>query len=276
LTATLRLRRIETTYFRQRAVVVHDLAELLAAFDEYDTRYPYSVAWIDPLATGAALGQGVLTLGDHAALEDLPERLRRDPRRVSASSPWTVPFELPELALNPLTLRALNLVIHQVQARGSAIAHYEKFFYPLDAVGEWNRGYGHRGFTQYQFVVPLADGYARMRTILERIAGSGLLPFLNVLKKLGPEEGILSFPFEGYTFAIDFPIQPGLGELLASLDEMVIDAGGRIYLGKDAFTSAGALERMYPKLGQWREVKARWDPDGVFVSHLSRRVGLTA
>jgi decaprenylphospho-beta-D-ribofuranose 2-oxidase len=169
----------------------------------------------------------------------------------------------------------LNLVIHQVQARGAAIAHYEKFFYPLDAIGEWNRGYGRRGFTQYQFVVPLEDGGRRMRPILDRIAGSGLLPFLNVLKKFGPEQGLLSFPREGYTFAIDFPIQPGLAELLAELDEMVIDVEGRVYLGKDAFTTPAALERMYPKLPLWNAIKTKLDPDGIFNSQLSRRVGLT-
>ncbi|PIE17760.1 MAG: FAD-linked oxidase [Proteobacteria bacterium] len=275
LTATIRLRRVETTFFQQEAIEVGDLDELLAAFDEVDARFPYSVAWIDPLATGDRQGRGVLTVGDHASLDDLPPRKRGKPLRVSPPSPVVVPFELPELALNPLTLRLLNLVIHQVQARGAAIAHYEKFFYPLDAIGEWKRGYGRRGFTQYQFVVPLEDGAARMRPILDRIAGSGLLPFLNVLKKLGPEQGMLSFPREGYTFAIDFPIQPGLAELLGELDEMVIAAEGRVYLGKDAFTTPEALERMYPKLGQWRAIKAKYDPDDVFASHLSRRVGLT-
>lgn len=276
LTATLRLRRIETTYFRQEAVVVRNLEELLAAFEEYDARFPYSVAWIDPLATGSDLGRGVLTAGDHASLEDLPPKLRRAPRRLSAPSPLTVPFDLPELALNPLTLRILNAVLSQVQARGGAVAHYEKFFYPLDAVGSWNRGYGARGFTQYQFAIPLENGPARMRAILERIASSGNLPFLNVLKKFGRQgQGLLSFPFEGYTFAIDFPVGPGLPELLAELDDRVVDAGGRVYLGKDAFLRRGMLEKMYPRLDEWREVKAKYDPKCVFRSHLSERVGLT-
>lgn len=277
LTATLRLRRIETTWFRQEAIVVDDLDALVGAFEENDARYPYSVAWIDPLATGARLGRGVLTVGDHARADDLPPRLRRDPLRVGGGALASVPLELPNAALNPLTLRALNVVIGQVQAQGGALAHYEKFFYPLDAIGEWNRGYGRRGFTQYQFVIPLEDGPRRMRAILERIAKSGELPFLNVLKRFGAEgPPPLSFPFEGYTFAIDFPITPTLGALCRALDAMVIDAGGRVYLGKDAFLDAASLPRMYPRLDAWREVKARVDPDTVFRSHLSDRVGLTA
>lgn len=273
--ATLKLRRIETTYFKQRALVVHSLEDMLAAFEEADASYPYSVAWLDPLATGDHLGKGVLTMGDHAAIEDLPKGIENQPLKVSPPPLFNLPVEMPNFALNPLTLRMLNLVIGQVQARGAAIAHYEKFFYPLDAIGEWNKGYGARGFTQYQFVVPLDDGERRLRPILEKIAQSGQLPFLNVLKKLGKEEGMLSFPFDGYTFAIDFPIAEGLPELLKELDAMVLDAQGRIYLGKDAFLGKNQLEKMYPKLGQWRDIKAAVDPDNRFASEQSRRVGLT-
>lgn len=274
LRATIALRRIETTYFHQRAIVVKNLRELLDAFEEHDAQYPYSVAWVDPLAMGEKLGRGVLTIGDHAKLDDLPRSARRDPLRVSPPPFVTVPFELPNLALNPLTLRILNVVLGQVQAQGGALAHYEKFFYPLDMIGLWNRGYGARGFTQYQFVIPLEDGYARLRAILQRIATSGLLPFLNVLKKFGEADGMLSFPMRGYTFAIDFPISSALPGLLAELDEMVIDAGGRVYLGKDAFVTPAALHKMYGQLDRWKEIKARVDPERVFTSNLARRVGL--
>lgn len=276
LRATLRLRPVETTYFRQRAIVVRDLDEMLAAIAENDAKFPYSVAWIDPLATGRDLGRGVLTVGDHASRADLPRRLRGEPLRVSPPPMVKVPFDLPNFALNPVTLRGLNVLFGQILSRGAELAHYEKFFYPLDMVDDWNRGYGSRGFTQYQFVIPLEDGPRRMREILETIATSGQLPFLNVLKRFGvANEAPLSFPFEGYTFAIDFPIGDGLAELCASLDRMVLDAGGRVYLGKDAFLDASSMPAMYPRLDEWRAVKSRVDPEQRFRSHLSDRVGLT-
>ena len=144
-------------------------------------------------------------------------------------------------------------------------------------IDEWNRGYGARGFTQYQFVIPLEDGRRNIRSILEKIATSGQAPFLNVLKRFGPEheKTMLSFPFEGWTFAIDFPVRAGLTELLGELDAQVLDAGGRIYLGKDAFVQPETFAAMYPRLPQWRAIKARVDPETRFRSHLSDRVGLT-
>jgi decaprenylphospho-beta-D-ribofuranose 2-oxidase len=134
---------------------------------------------------------------------------------------------------------------------------------------------GHRGFTQYQFVIPFADALPQMRKILETIVASGQPPFLNVLKRFGKESGgLLSFPREGYTFAIDFPIRKHTVELVHKLDKLVLDAGGRIYLGKDSYVEAPTFRAMYPAIDEWLKVKAKYDPQHVFVSDLGRRVGL--
>ena len=274
--ATIRLRRVETTYFRQTAVAAQDLDALLDALDAHH-HLPYSVAWVDSLATGRALGRGVLTAGDHATLGDLPPPLRANPLAVSDPSPLVLPFSLPGAALNAATIRLLNVILDQVQRRAGSIAHYEKFFYPLDFVGDWNRGYGPQGFTQYQFVIPLGGGRAHIRELLELIASSGQAPFLNVLKRFGPErpETTLSFPMEGYTFAIDFPVRPGLEALLRRLDQRVLEMGGRVYLAKDAFLGRETFEGMYPRLDEWRRVKERYDPASRFSSSLGRRLGLS-
>jgi decaprenylphospho-beta-D-ribofuranose 2-oxidase len=277
LTARLRLKRIETTYFRQKSIAVSDLAGMLAALEEHDRIFSYSVATLDVTARGARLGRGVLAVGEHAARAELPARLAADPLRVSGPPRLVVPFELPEATLNPLTIRAVNAVIQRIQRRAPAFGHYEGFFYPLDKIRHWNRVGGRRGFAQYQFVIPFADGLPRMRAILDAILSSGELPYLNVLKRFGKESGgLLSFPREGWTFAIDFPVRANTVAFLRRLDAMVLEAGGRVYLGKDSYLEADTFRAMYPAIDQFIALKARVDPGGVFTSDLARRVGLAS
>jgi FAD/FMN-containing dehydrogenase len=277
LSARLRLRRVETTYFRQRATPVRDLESMLATLEANDRDFSYSVATLDVMATGARLGRGVVSAGEHATRAELPAKLAQDPLRVVGPPKLDVPFELPELTLNPLTIRLLNAAI-QMRLRGAPpFGHYDGFFYPLDIISHWNRGYGHRGFAQYQFVVPFEDGVRRLREILTAVLTSGELPFLNVLKRFGKESGgLLSFPREGYTLAVDFPIRANTVVLLRRLDAMVLEAGGRIYLGKDSYLEAATFRAMYPALDRWLAVKAKYDPRGVFTSDLARRVGLVS
>ncbi len=276
LTAKIRLRRIETTYFKQKAIKVNHLDDLLDAIDTYDQAYNYSVAWVDSLAKGKNLGKGVLTLGNQATLEDLPAKLRKNPLKVSPPSKLSLPVYLPDFALNTASVFLLNRMLNLVQSNAGEFAHYEKFFYPLDAILNWNRGYGKKGFIQYQFVIPFENGRQNIRTILEKIAGSGCSPFLNVLKKFGKgqENTLLSFPFEGYTFAIDFPVTSKLPEFVAELDQMVMAFSGRLYLGKDAMLDKETFRAMYPQYKEWMAVKAKYDPENKFSSRISRRLGL--
>jgi len=152
--------------------------------------------------------------------------------------------------------------------------HYEKFFFPLDAINNWNRGYGKRGFIQYQFVIPEENGRQHLVEILEMIAASGCTPFLNVFKRMGEGQGILSFPFKGYTLAIDFPVTKQLHTFTPKLDAKVLAAGGRLYLGKDAMLDEKMFKDMYPQYKEWLAIKQKYDPTGKFNSDISRRLGL--
>jgi decaprenylphospho-beta-D-ribofuranose 2-oxidase len=274
LKARLRLRKIETTYFKQKSLVIKNLDHMLEALDQYDHEYNYSVAWIDALAKGSKLGSGVLTLGNAAKLNELPERLKAEPLKLHKTSKLAVPFFMPSFALNGLTVRMLNKVIAFVQNSPKEFIHYEKFFFPLDAINNWNKGYGKRGFIQYQFVIPEDNGKKNLTEILELIAGSGCTPFLNVFKRMGEGQGILSFPFKGYTLAIDFPVTPALLSFTPKLDAKVLAAGGRLYLGKDALLHESTFKAMYPQYQEWMAIKRKYDPDNRFSSNISRRLGL--
>src|SRR5688572_29246299 len=183
LTATIQLRKIETTYFVQRAKAAKNLDAMLEAIDESEEKYSSSVAWLDSMAKGNSLGKGVLTMGNHATLAELPEKLKSDPLKLGKKAKLSVPFYLPAFTLNTLSVKILNTLLYIMQKGGAPIAHYDKFFYPLDMINNWNRGYGKRGFIQYQFVLPVKDGKENIRKILTEITKSDCVPFLNVLKK---------------------------------------------------------------------------------------------
>jgi FAD/FMN-containing dehydrogenase len=276
LTARIRLRKIETTYFKQKSMVIKNLDHMLEALDRYDHEYNYSVAWIDALAKGAKLGGGVLTLGNAAKRSELPEKLRDQPLLTHKGGKLKLPFFLPSFALNGLSVRLLNRVIAYVQNSPKEFVHYEKFFFPLDAINDWNKGYGKRGFIQYQFVIPEDEGKKNMTEILQMIAGSGCTPFLNVFKRMGEGQGILSFPFKGYTLAIDFPMSKELRAFTPKLDAKVLSAGGRLYLGKDALLHESTFKAMYPQHEEWMAIKRKYDPGNRFSSNISRRLGLDA
>jgi FAD/FMN-containing dehydrogenase len=189
-----------------------------------------------------------------------------------------IPFHAPSCALNRFTVRAFNawwFHRHPVAPRARQM-HIDKFFFPLDGVANWNRMYGRRGFLQYQLVVPPDPERRAIRKLLETITNSGMASFLAVIKEFGQDgQGMLSFARPGTTLALDFTNHgERLLELLKQLDRIVLDAGGAVNLSKDARLSAADFREMYPRFSEWRAVRDKWDPCGLFASSMSRRLGL--
>lgn len=274
--ATLRLRPISSAWIALRTLRTGGLAETCRLFAETQDQHRYSVAWIDCLAQGSRLGRSLVMLGDHL---DADLAGRPNPLQVHPSSRFEVPCTLPGWVLTPWSMRAFNgLYYHRQWGRERrAVVHYDPFFYPLDAVGRWNRIYGRAGFLQYQFAVPMARGQEAVAEILGRIAARGAASFLAVLKAFGPaDEGLLGFPMAGYTLALDLPLrEPGLVGFLRELNRTVREAGGRVYLAKDAVLEREDFEAMYPGLPEFRRVKREVDPENRFRSLQSDRLGLT-
>ena len=275
--ATIQATAAETAFMRVDTERARNLDAALETMTATDDNYRYTVAWIDLLASGDALGRSVLTRGDHARRSDLPARKRPLARRFDPAVRLHAPPWAPSGLLNRSTVRAFNEMWFRKApaARRDEIQPITAFFHPLDFVGGWNRLYGRAGMVQYQFVVPVG-AEDTLRHIVTRLSGSGVASFLAVLKRFGPAgPGLLSFPVPGWTLALDIPAGvPGLARLLGELDVTVADAGGRVYLAKDAVLSRDLLPKMYPRLPEWHAVRARVDPEGTMCSDLARRLGL--
>ncbi|MFI1418385.1 FAD-binding protein [Streptomyces sp. NPDC020731] len=279
LTATVRLQPVETSLMCVDTERAGDLDDLMARLADTDHRYRYSVAWIDLLARGAATGRAVLTRGDHAPLDALPRgaRTRGEPLSFRTSRLPAAPSFVPEGLLGRTTVGLFNELWYRKapRARMGHLQRIPAFFHPLDGVPHWNRIYGRGGLVQYQFVV----GHGRedtLRRIVRRISERRCPSFLAVLKRFGEADpGWLSFPVPGWTLALDIPASlPGLGGFLDELDEEVAGAGGRVYLAKDSRLRPELLAAMYPRLDDFRALRAGLDPRGVFVSDLARRLHL--
>jgi FAD/FMN-containing dehydrogenase len=277
LDARLRLRPVESAWLSVDYRKARDLDETLGVFASSDAGSPYSVAWIDCLARGRATGRAVIMHGDHAPAAAV-RAAGRAPFAIPRRRRLAVPIDLPGVFLNPLTMRLFNAVYYAAHGDARArLVDFERFFYPLDGVAHWNRLYGRHGFAQYQVVLPLDEGPRGLRMLLERLSGSGRPSFLAVLKRLGPANaGLLSFPREGYTLALDLPVRAGVADFLRELDRLVLAHGGRVYLAKDATTTPLSLRAMYPRLDEFRAVKARLDPRGVLSSSLARRLSIVS
>jgi FAD/FMN-containing dehydrogenase len=278
LNATFKLRRIETAFIREEKIRAENLDQVMDLC-EASADWTYSVAWIDCLAKGDALGRSIMMLGKHAPEAALVDGSHRhSPLQTPSKRTLDVPFTFPNFALNPLTMKAFNYAYYNKCRPGTHhnMVDFNSFFYPLDAVGNWNRIYGKRGFTQYQFVLPKEAGRGGMRTVLKRISDSGLGSFLAVLKLFGKQESFISFPMEGYTLALDFPISMKVMELFKELDAMVADYGGRLYLAKDSRMDADMFARTYPNADAFRQaVSVLNEGSTKFASLLSHRIGIT-
>lgn len=277
LEGTFRLKKIETAYIVEESHKVKNIDELFPLF-ETSQSFTYSVAWIDCLAKGKRLGKGILLNGEHAKASDLKKsKHKAAPLQLPKKRKLSIPFHLPGFTINPLTIKAFNILWYLKGKSGGHphVIDYDTYFYPLDGVLHWNRVYGKRGFAQYQFVIPPEGAFDGLVKILEKISQARMPSFLTVLKTFGPQEsGMLSFPMEGYTLALDFPRTKRLFPFLDELDEIVHAAGGRLYLTKDSRMKAEMLQRGYPRLAEFMDVRNRLDPERALKSLQSERVGI--
>ncbi len=263
------LRAVPSQWIRMERERVPDIDAYLAALSAAADRWPMTMGWIDCIHRGRSMGRGVLMAGRWAT----PEEAAAAAPPVRADK--AVPFELPNWALNPVTVGLFNTGYYwgHLRRRVARRMAPDPFFFPLDSVLEWNKVYGSRGFTQYQCVVPRAAGAAAVREFMDRLTRLGAASPLCVIKDCGPEgKGILSFPMEGTSIAVDMPVTSGIQRIVDGLNEFLITTGGRIYLTKDRFTRPEHFRAMESRLPAFEALRAKWDPTRRLRSAQSHRL----
>jgi FAD/FMN-containing dehydrogenase len=258
----LQLVPVRSAFFETETRRICDIEDFFE-HAERSRDWPYTVAWVDCFARGAALGRGLFTRARHATNGDLISH--------RFGSRLRVPIDLPAKPLSSPVVRAFNrLYGGRPGVEGQRHLHYDAFLFPLDGIQDWNRLYGRTGFFQQQSVVPLKTAPEVLRRLLELTSAQRQGSCLVVLKLFGNRSspGVLSFPMEGATLALDFPNrgQP-TRNLLERMADIVVEAGGRLYPAKDATMSPEAFQAGYPR---WREVEERRDP--ALMSDFWRRV----
>ena len=275
LRAQIRLRPVETGWIVQDMRATQTLAATIDMMEATNDA-PYSVAWLDCVTTGVMMGRGLVMLGRHAGLEDLPREKRCKPFATPQKPVLRLPVDLPAAALNGVTRRVFNAAYYWNGRRkpGPRLVDWDSYFYPLDAILDWNRGYGRAGFLQFQCALPQEAAKAGMAALLEAIAASGEASVLSVLKRFGAERGRFSFPMAGYTLALDFPANDRSLKLMERLDAITLDHGGRFYLAKDARMPRAVMEAADGRVAAFRAMRAQSGAKGLFVSAQSERLGL--
>lgn len=279
LRAQIKMTRTETAYFIADGDRTPNLdATIEFHSDGSEKNYTYSSAWFDAISPEPKLGRAAISRGSLATLaqlEELSPKLAKQPLKFNAPQLITVPDIFPNFTMNKLSMIAVGeLWWLKSGTYKNKVQNLTQFYQPLDLIGEWNRGYGSKGFLQYQFIVP-REAVEPFKEIIRDIQRSGHYSALNVFKLFGEgNKAPLSFPMPGWNVCVDFPIKPGLGAFLDELDKRVMEFGGRLYLAKESRTSAENFHKMYPELDGWLKTRNAIDPHGVFASDMSRRLQL--
>ena len=268
LEVAFRLRRIASPWIWQESERTPDFDTTIERLQEAGKKWPMTVCWADFLTRGPAAGRGMIMSGRWAEPHEAPTK----PMRFR--SPIALPPVFPSWGMQPWMWRLANAFLYarHGQRVRTGIVHPETFFYPLDMIGDWNRAYGRRGFTQHQAVLPL-DDLSRHRRFLNLLQSHRAPVYICVIKDCGPEgKGMISFPKPGVSYALDLPVRPDTQSLIDALNEFVIAESGRIYLAKDAFTRAEHFRAMEPRLDAFLQVRRKWDPQYRLRSAQSVRV----
>lgn len=233
--AAIKLRPVETCWIKQKTLVAKNIDQTFEIFEK-NKNSTYSVGWINSTKNKTNIGQSLVILGEHALIKDLNGKHNSNPLKQTSKKKKNIPFYFPNWFLNKIFINLFNYIYYLIGKNSlkEKIVYWDDYFYPLDNILGWNKIYGRKGFVQYQCVIPLEKSKEGLIELLKEIDKSKIRSFLSVIKRFGKQESNFSFPMEGYTIALDFPVNKETLSLLDKLDKITLKYGGRFYLAKDS------------------------------------------
>lgn len=268
------LRPVETALINQTTKIAKNIEQTLKFFEE-NLDATYSVAWIDCQSKGKYLGRSVVTFGEHSKINQLNPSAKLKKLKIKEQKKIRIPIFFPSFFLNNLSIKIFNQIYYfnGLISEKSKLVDYEKFFYPLDKIVNWNRIYGKRGFLQFQCVIPLENAKEGILDLINATSKYHSSSFLAVLKRFGQQNSFFSFPMEGYSLAMDFPMNKKNLSLMNILDEIVIKHGGRFYLAKDSRMKIDVFNKSDKRVEKYRNFRKN-NLYQSFSSYQSERLGL--
>jgi len=266
LKASIQLKKINSRNIEQKIFKTKNLKETFEIFEKI-SNYDYSVAWIDCIKKGRKMGRSVVMTGkfcNDGKLNTIKEKS------------VNVPFYFPSFLLNSFTIKVFNYLYYSLKRNMTkSIVNYDKFFFPLDSLLNWNRIYGRSGFFQFQFIIPLNSSFEGINYVLENLSRHKVGSFLAVLKLYGKENNnLLSFPMSGYSLALDFKNTESNKRLISSLTDYIIGLNGRVYLAKDSIMTKDQFNKSYKNVSKFKKIRKKYLLDSSFASLQSSRLGL--
>ncbi len=266
LDVNFQLRKVGSSYVEVETIRFNSLRELFDLQNDSRDSHHYLFAWLDSHKEGKYMGRGVLQRADH--IND-GELFYAEKRRIN------IPVYLPQCTINRYSVEGFNN-LYYAKAKFNTDkqrVYLEDYFYPLDSIGNWYRIYGKRGFVEYQVAIPLDNAYETIFELLKKITKSKLGSNVAAIKPLKKSKGLISFPIDGITLAVDFAHNEKLWPLLDELDSIVVANGGRVYLSKDARLNADNFKKMYAdSIDKWKAVRDEYKVTDKFTSLMFSRL----
>jgi len=275
LRAAIRLRPIETGWIKQRIMVAKNINQAIDIFEATMDK-SYSVAWIDCMKKGKAIGRSLIMLGEHAKLKDLSKHKQKSPFEFQEKSRKLMPIHLLSWLLSKWSIRVINSFYYWKGRwqKNEKLIDWDSYFYPLDKIMGWNKIYGLNGFIQFQCVIPLSKSRKGLHNILELVTKAGSGSFLAVLKRFGKQDSFFSFPMEGYTLSLDVPVNKRTLKLIDKLHITTLEYGGRFYLAKDSRLTPEIFQKSDKRIKAFRTFREKNKSYDAFNSAQSIRLKL--